>query len=323
MHFNSKDKTLERNYLSKWRFLIKDYELIKKKEHPKYKFASEFYKCHGINRQIFAKYYNRYKQSGDILDTLPQKRGCKWKLRRLPYIDNKIIEQRKNGLNRYEIHSALSPVLKRHLPSPSTIYRICKKHGLGSLNKKMKDNKRRIIKEKAGELGHIDCHYLNPEIINGEKKKRYLVCVIDSCTRIAWAEVVDDIKSLTVMFTALKCFNAIQKQYGIQFEEILSDNGPEFASKNNLNQHPFERMLIEMDVKHRYTRPYRPQTNGKVERFWRTLNEDMIEGTDFDSVEELKKELFDYMIYYNEFRPHSAIGGLSPKKFSEKILSSK
>ena len=282
VHLNSKDKTLERNYLSKWRFLIKDYELIKAGLHPKFRFVGEFYKNHGTNRQIFAKYYNRYKQSGDILDTLPRKRGCKWRLRRLPYIDNKIIEQRKNGLNRYEIHAALSPILKKHLPSPSTIYRICKAHNLGSLNKKMKENKRRIIKEKAGELGHIDCHYLEPGIINGEHKKRYLVCVIDSCTRIAWAEVVDDIKSLTVMFTALKCFNMIQKQYDIQFAEILSDNGSEFASKNNLAQHPFERMLVEMGVKHRYTRPYRPQTNGKVERFWRTLNEDLIDGTDFD-----------------------------------------
>ena len=322
MDYNSEDKTLERNYIRKWRYMIKEYELVKSGEHPQFRFAAEFYAHHAIPRQTFAKYYNRYKQSGDVIDLFPKKRGPRWKSRRLPYIDNKIIEQRKLGLSRYEIHAVLSPGLKAHLPSPSTIYRICRKYGLGRLNEKMKQSKRKIIKQKAGELGHIDCHYLKADMIKGESKRRYLVAVIDSCTRICWAEIVDDIKSLTVMFASLKCFNMLQSQYGIQFTEILSDNGAEFGSgrhSNNKMTNPFERMLLEMGVKHRYTRPYRPQTNGKVERFWRTLNEDLINGTDFDSLDEFKKELFEYMIYYNEYRPHTAIGGIAPKKFNSNL----
>ena len=73
-----------------------------------------------------------------------------------------------------------------------------------------------------------------------------------------------------------------------------------------------ERMLMELGIKHRYTRPYRPQTNGKVERFWRTLNEDLLEGTTFDNGEELKDELQQYMLYYNTARPHQALGGKTP-----------
>ena len=45
--------------------------------------------------------------------------------------------------------------------------------------------------------------------------------------------------------------------------------------------------------------PYRPQTNGKVERFWRTLNEDLVNGTDFDNIEEFRNELVQYLLYYN------------------------
>jgi len=71
-------------------------------------------------------------------------------------------------------------------------------------------------------------------------------------------------------------------------------------------------MLEEIGVKHRYCRPYRPQTNGKVERFWRTLNEDLIEGTTFESEEEFKKELEQYIYYYNTLRPHQALGGKTP-----------
>ena len=64
----------------------------------------------------------------------------------------------------------------------------------------MKENKRKIIKEKVGELGHVDCHYLSKSIVRGESKKRYLISIIDDASRIAWAEVIDNIKSLTVMF---------------------------------------------------------------------------------------------------------------------------
>ena len=54
-------------------------------------------------------------------------------------------------------------------------------------------------------------------------------------------------------------------EYGIQFEAILTDNGPEMASPRNIEGHPMERMLNELGIKHRYTRPYRPQTNGKID----------------------------------------------------------
>ncbi len=85
----------------------------------------------------------------------------------------------------------------------------------------------------------------------------------------------------------------------------------------NKNHHPFERLCIEMGIKHRHTRPYLPQTNGKVERFWRTLNEDLIEGTFFESVEHFKQELLDYMIYYNQLRPHQALDGENLKQFAD------
>jgi transposase InsO family protein len=57
-------------------------------------------------------------------------------------------------------------------------------------------------------------------------------------------------------------------------------------------------MLIEMGIKHRYTKPYRPQTNGKIERLWRTINEDLIDGTYFESIDSFKEELFEYIVYY-------------------------
>lgn len=320
MRINTNDLTLARNYIQKYRFLIHEYELIKQKKHPKFRFAEDFYKAHDTDRRSFLKYYNRFKQSGAEIDLLPRKRGPKWKTRRpIPFIENKVKELRLKGNNRYEIVSILQPQLKQFTPSPSGVYNIIKRQGLNRLRPPMKAEKRKIIKEKAGELGHIDSHYLNKGIVTGENKRYYLVCVIDSCTRIAWAEIVEDIKSLTVMFAVLKSLNILSQQYQIKFKELLTDNGPEFGPRNSKKkmEHPFERMLIEMGIKHRYIRPYRPQTNGKAERFWRTIEEDLFEETNFDSLNEMKEELLQYLYYYNHERPHQGINGLSPATFAE------
>jgi transposase InsO family protein len=320
MRNNSQDETIKRNYLQKYVFLIPEYDLVKAGQHPKFRFAQEFYAAHDTDRRSFRKYYNRYKQSGKEEDLLPQKRGPKWTIRRASSeVEAEVTALRSKGMNRYEIVHVLRPRLKERTPSPSGVYTILKRHALNRLQPPMKEAKRRIIKEKAGELAHVDCHHLSKCLVMTESKRRYLVCVIDSCTRVAWAELVDDVKALTVMFAALKCLNMLADRYDIRFKEVLTDNGPEVGTKESTqkNGHPFERMLIELGITHRYTRPYRPQTNGKVERFWRTIESDLLEDTTFDSVQDLKQKLLDYLVYYNHHRPHQALAGKTPAQFNE------
>ena len=312
MRDNSKGSTMERNYIRGWQHMCQEYELVKAGKHPKFRFVSDFYKHHNTHRQVFLKYYHRYKASGDGRDLLPQRPGPKWHVRRgMTQVEALVLEQRRRGNNRYEIYAILLPQLKDACPSPSTIYRSTRRYNLNRLKPKMQASKRKIIKRRAGEMGHIDCHHLSRDLFPGQPR-HYLVCLLDDHTRLAWTAVMSDIKSLTVMFTTLGMINLLNSRYQVRFEELLSDNGAEFASKKNLDGHPFERMLQELGIRHRYTRPYRPQTNGKVERFWRTLNEDLIDDTVFESVAEFKDELELYMLYYNEHRPHQGIGAKTP-----------
>jgi transposase InsO family protein len=234
-------------------------------------------------------------------------------------VEQKVKELRLKGMSRYEIVHVLKPRLKNSTPSPSGVYNIAKRYGLNRLQPKMKENRRKIIKEKAGELGHMDCHHLSKCLIRNENQRRYLVCVVDSCTRIAWAEVVDDLTALTVMFATLKCLNILADHYQLRFKEVLTDNGPEVGTRESRkkSEHPFERMLMELGITHRYTRPYRPQTNGKVERFWRTLADDLLRETTFDSLDELKNEILHYLYYYNHERPHQSLGGITPVEFAK------
>lgn len=313
MEHYSSDKTLAENYKRRWKYLISEYELIKKKSHTRYRFVGEFFKSHGISRQLFNKIYRRYCGTGLDEDLLPQKRGPKWCSRRPDIeIEEAVILERQKGLNKYEICDILARKNGVTKVSPSGVYNIIKRSGMNVLRVEQKAIKQKIIKDRPGELGHIDCHYIKKDLIGDGKKQYYLVGIIDSCSRIAWAEVVSDLKSITVMFTTLRLMNAFKANYQIVFEKILSDNGAEFASKNNVMNHPFERMLLEVGVKHVYTRPYRPQTNGKIERFWRTINDDLLDCGGFETVEKLEEELFKYMIYYNEIRPHQSLSGKTP-----------
>ena len=96
--FNRHDSTVERKYIETYRFLMKEYELVKAKKHPVYRLVEDLCKGWGTNRKTFLKYYNRYKQSGKDKDLLPQKRGPKYKTRRpIKFIENKVIELRQKG----------------------------------------------------------------------------------------------------------------------------------------------------------------------------------------------------------------------------------
>jgi transposase InsO family protein len=74
-----------------------------------------------------------------------------------------------------------------------------------------------------------------------------------------------------------------------------------------------------IEARHIFTKPYRPQTNGKTERLWRTLREDFLNGAVFENLERFIEELQSYLLYYNEHHPRSSLNGLTPKEFCNKI----
>src|SRR6516164_10564114 len=131
MRDNSYDRTIERNYLQKWRFLISEYEAVKAGRSPQFSRVGDFYRHHGTCSQTFRKYYNRYLQSGDEAALLPRRRGPKWRERREPPegIEAEIVACRKRGMNRYEIHAVLRE-RRDTVPSPTSIYRVLRRYHL-------------------------------------------------------------------------------------------------------------------------------------------------------------------------------------------------
>lgn len=313
--------------------LVDDYEKVKSKTHNQFKTAKEFYLARGVRKQNFLLYYNRYINNGRNADLLlPRLRGKECRYQLSSYysleIEAKIISLRTQGKNRYEIRRSLEKDLElgisnnnndnnnnnKILPSVSSIYRTYHRLGFGKLTPKIKEEKRKIITMSSGELIHIDAHYLPKGVIASQPNKQYyLLGAIDDYSRICWVEVIDKIKALEVAFTTMDIILLLKQRYDITFKTLMSDNGSEFCCKGSKPEdHPFERMLIHFDIKHIKTKPYRPQTNGKIERFWKTIHEDVIEGTLFETIEELKKAVLGYNLYYNEHRIHQGINHQTP-----------
>jgi hypothetical protein len=307
----SADRTLYNERTRRYVKFIQEYELIKQKLHPEFAQVQQWCKARKIDKRNFLKYYNRYRQSAcDVTSLQPQKRGPRYKTRRTDlHIESQVKELRVAGNNRYEIADILKKRYGESVLSASGVYSVLRRLQMNRLTVKEKQVKRKIIKERMGQLGHIDTYYLSKYIITDKVSKLFVVAVMDDYSRVTWAEVVEGIDALNVMFGAMRCFMMLKSYYGIEFEEVLTDNGSEFGNRSmkTKDKHPFERLLKEMSIKHRNTQPYHPQTNGKIERFWKTLHEDLIEETTFDSIENLKEELLQYLAYYNHQRYHQAI----------------
>lgn len=309
-----RDKTMERNHIKRFLLHVEEYEQVKLKKHPRYKNAQDFYQSKQLVRQNFLKYYMRYVLAGrDPEALLPRTRGRKFQdtIKYTPEVIEKVKEIRSYGYNCCDIarfvQQSMGVVIAK-----STLYRLLKKLGLNKLNPELTLKKVRYTKMHIGEMGHIDVHYVAKGTVSEVgAEKLYIVGIIDDHSRLCWLEVIKSIKALDVMFATLGIITHLKTRYNIEFKEMLSDNGSELASKNN-EEHPVEALFQFFGIKHRYTQPFRPQTNGKIERFWKTLESEALDGEVFETLQEFKEYLLAYVIYYNEHRTHQGIGEKIP-----------
>jgi transposase InsO family protein len=128
---------------------------------------------------------------------------------------------------------------------------------------------------------------------------------IDDHSRVAYAEIHDDETAATaiaVLRRAVAWFAA----RGVRVERVLSDNGSAYRS------HAWRDACTELGIRPKKTRPYRPQTNGKIERFHRTLAAGWAFARPFPSESARRKALPGWLHEYNHHRPHTAIGRHAP-----------
>jgi transposase InsO family protein len=129
--------------------------------------------------------------------------------------------------------------------------------------------------------------------------------VIDDHSRVAYAEIHNDETKETAV-AVLRNAVAWFALRGVVVHRVLSDNGSCYRS------HMWRDTCLELGITHKRTRPYRPQTNGKIERFHRTLAEGWAFKKFYNSESARRAALPAWLHEYNHHRPHTAIGKVSP-----------
>jgi transposase InsO family protein len=177
----------------------------------------------------------------------------------------------------------------------------------------------RYVRERPGELIHVDVKRLGRVPLggghrilgDGARKHQalghdYLHVAIDDATRVAYVAVrPDELAASTVSFfeEAIGFF----AEQGVHVERIMTDNAWTYTHSTSL-----ARLLAKLGIAHVRTRPHRPQTNGKAERFIGTLVREWAYSKLYRSNSERLDALPGFVDFYNRTRPHTALGGLSP-----------
>jgi transposase InsO family protein len=211
----------------------------------------------------------------------------------------------------------------------STVSGILTRSGMGRLRRLGAEPVLRYERSRPGELVHVDVkklariqggagwrvrggqqHYNRTfHDRDGHRRKsvgyEYVHIAIDDHSRLAYAEVLPDEKALTAVGFLRRAL-AFYRRYGITVERLLTDNGPAYIATVH------EAACRRLGIKHLRTRPYRPQTNGKAERFIRTLLAGWGHGSIYRSSQERTAALDGWLYQYNHHRRHAALGRQPP-----------
>jgi transposase InsO family protein len=133
----------------------------------------------------------------------------------------------------------------------------------------------------------------------------HLEVFVDDASRLAFVALVPDERPASAV-DALERAAALYAAHGVRIERVLTDNGSAYRSR------AYASTLAGLGVRHRRTRPYRPQTNGKAERFIKTLLAEWAYARPYRSNGERLGDLPAWLDFYNHGRPHTAIAGLVP-----------
>ncbi len=133
----------------------------------------------------------------------------------------------------------------------------------------------------------------------------HLEVFIDDASRLGFVALVDDERPAGAV-EALERAAAFYAAQGIRIERVLTDNGAAYRS------HAYGAALVELGARHKRTRPYRPQTNGKAERLIKTLLAEWAYARPYRTNDERLMALPEWLEFYNHGRPHTALDGLTP-----------
>ena len=207
----------------------------------------------------------------------------------------------------------------------STVWKVLHRAGISRPTRPAKEPANRYEWPCPGDLLHMDVsryarflrpghrvtgdrsqpgrHWMRPETRVGYD---YAHAIVDDHSRVAYVELHDDEKAATVTGFVERAL-AFYAEQGIVAKRLMTDNGFSYVRNRSLRE-----LLTEKGIRHLTTQPYRPRTNGKVERFHQTMAREWAYGLAYRSHRQRNQALPHWLDHYNRQRPHSSIGNRPP-----------
>jgi len=269
-----------------------------------------------VSRQTVYKWWARWRAEGDagLWDRSSRPRSCPHQTR--PRVERRIVQLRQaRKLGPARIGGILEV-------APSTVHRVLTRRGLNRLawlHRPTGRVVRRIHTSRPGELVHIDAkrlgriptgggwrvHGRHSGMRHSGEGYEHVHSAIDAYSRVAYSEILpaEDAECCTGFLERAHDWFAM---HNITIERVLTDNGTGYRSN------AWAQLCADLDLVHTRTRPYTPRTNGKVERFNRTLAEEWAYVRVYRRNQDRDRALYRWLHFYNHHRSHTALAGQPP-----------
>src|SRR5437868_2226408 len=207
----------------------------------------------------------------------------------------------------------------------STVWKVLRRHGLSRRPPAVREPANRYEWPCPGDLLHMDtsryARFLRPgHRVTGDRSQRsrnwtrpatrvgydYAHAIVDDHSRLAFVELHPDEKAATVTGFVERAL-AFFAGHGITAKRLMTDNAFTYVNNGSLRE-----LLAQHGIRHLRTEPYRPRTNGKVERFHQTMAREWAYGLSYRSHRQRNQALPHWLDHYNTRRPHSSIDGQPP-----------
>ena len=255
----------------------------------------------GIRREVLTRWWTRYQKEGRA-GLEPRSRRPRHFANRLAVeLEQQILNLRSRGWGPARIAFALKI-------GHSSVHRILLRHGRNRLRQPTPRVFRRYEKSRPGELLHLDLKYLYRW---PNSSREYAYAGVDDFSR----EAVAAVRSHRSSQDAATFLEEVVTALPYRIEAVMTDNDLIFSMRrayHSQRQTRFQQCCRSLGIEHWLTSPHRPQTNGKVERFFRTLDEECLLIQDPGCSELRTRDVNAFVWYYNHQRPHLSLHGMTP-----------
>jgi transposase InsO family protein len=255
----------------------------------------------GIARQVLSRWWQRYV-TDDLVGLLPKSRRPHESPTRIsPATVRQALRLRQQRRSAVWIARELDL-------GYGTVQRLLEAHGVNQLPRPARPKPRRYEKKRPGELIHLDLKYL-PALRNARNDFEF--AAVDDFSREAVVSIRTDATSLA----AATFLEHVAATLSYPIEAVLTDNAFAFTMRHAHHADRltrFQQVCASLGIRHYLLRPYAPQSNGKVERFFRTIDDECLHVRPLFTFAARSRAVDDFVWYYNHERPHLSLGGMTP-----------